>query len=146
MTQSLPTIEQLSSYLPHRAPMIWVDEVYAVADSKGSCLVHLKDDALYMDEDGPRKSSAIEWLAQAYGYVCAARAYQQGSNSAASKAFLAQVRNASYKHPLPKSGTLIIEVEDKRILGPLSLITGTVKDFQTKRILVEAELKLFAEQ
>ena len=145
MTDKIPTIAQLSVYLPHRPPMIWIDDVHQVSDTSGSCLVHLKGGAHYMSEVGPRQSSAVEWMAQAYGYVCAARAYQKDDHSSANKAFLAQVRKAVFKHSIPKSGTLLVEVEEKRVLGPLCLISSRMKDFKTGKVLVEAELKLFAE-
>ncbi len=147
MDNALPTIEELLPYLPHRPPMIWIDELHQITSNGGSCLVHLKKESHYMDDSGPRSTSAIEWMAQAYGYICAARSHQQNPQSiiTPSKAFLVQIRDASFIEPLPESGTLLIELQEKRSLGALSLVTGRVKEYSTGKTLIEAELKLFAE-
>jgi hypothetical protein len=49
--------------------MVWIDEVLRSSSKEGLCRVYLKPEAHFFGENGLRQSSAIEWIAQAFGYA-----------------------------------------------------------------------------
>ncbi|NJL25529.1 MAG: hypothetical protein HC902_10395 [Calothrix sp. SM1_5_4] len=59
----------IMSYIPHRPPMVWIDEVTDYSASGGECLVRVKQNALYMGPQGLRASSCLELMAQAYAFL-----------------------------------------------------------------------------
>ena len=62
-------ISEVLAYAPHRAPMVWVDEVISFSDNAqgGECLIKIKSEGHYMGPKGLRASSCVEFIAQSYG-------------------------------------------------------------------------------
>ncbi len=78
----IPTSE-FHAYLPHRPPMVWVDEVLSYAnDGKGPygiCRVLInRDRGFHAAHSKVRPSAVVEWIAQGYGYVKAAYRRAEG--------------------------------------------------------------------
>jgi predicted hotdog family 3-hydroxylacyl-ACP dehydratase len=142
----LPTSE-LAHVLPHRAPMLWVDEVIEVSEKGGTAAVHMKAGAHYFDGAGNlRPTSPVEWMAQAYGFISATMMLHGlvPSKPSPKRAFFAHMKNIVYHAPLPNSGTLLVQMELEREMGPLSLVKGRVVT-QDRTLLVTGEFKLYAE-
>jgi predicted hotdog family 3-hydroxylacyl-ACP dehydratase len=60
---SFPDILEL---LPHRPPMLWIDEVLAREADEVRCKLTIRDDHLFVDENGTVEPiTSIEWIAQA---------------------------------------------------------------------------------
>jgi predicted hotdog family 3-hydroxylacyl-ACP dehydratase len=153
---------ELAGALPHRPPMVWIDQVTALRADGGDCGLTLKPDGLYLGPQGLRRSSLIELIAQAYGFVCAARsvsganaggAHSAGSGAAGAsaprRAFLAAIRNAEFFAPvdpalLQPGARLRISVSGERQMGPISMFDGQVHD-QAGGLLARASLKVFSE-
>ncbi|RYZ63429.1 MAG: hypothetical protein EOP05_23605, partial [Proteobacteria bacterium] len=89
---------ELQDSLPHRAPMVWVDEVGETSELGGESFVTLKGEGLYFSEAGLRPSSLIEFLAQGFGFQAAAHIMRSGLPPAAQKqkAFLVSVTQANF--------------------------------------------------
>lgn len=140
-------VEKLSDRVPHRPPMVWVNEVLWASDEEGECRVRLESDAHYFSETGLRASALVEWVAQAYGYVQASRALAGGDSRRPSKAYLVGMRDIEIapaaRHVKPGEEISVI-VRRVRELGPVSLIDGEVRRATGER-LVKASLKLYAE-
>jgi predicted hotdog family 3-hydroxylacyl-ACP dehydratase len=136
--------------IPHRPPFVWIDEVLAVTVEGGTCAVVLKPDSLFMGPEGLRRSSYLEFMAQAFGYLRAAQAAAGLTPGKAipKKAFLVSIQDAVYDegenlHPTPGS-RLTIEVSGIREVGPITLFAATVRD-AAGSVLVQARLKVFSE-
>lgn len=136
--------------LPHRPPFIWIDEVVEVTPDGGTCAVTLRPDALYMGPEGLRRSSALEFMAQGFGYVRAAQS-ETGllpGRAPPTKAFLVSIQDAVYSESPgtpPSAGTrLSIEISGFREVGPITLFSAAVK-LPGDEILAQARLKVFSE-
>lgn len=140
-------IQDLQPYMPHRAPMIWLDEVTSFSNQGGEVRVTLKADAGYMGPDGVRDSAPIEWIAQGFGYlwacVCVTNEDQNKANT--KKAFLVAIKNADMSRVSElKAGDLVsVKMDEFRQIGPIQIIRGRV--FRGDDLILEAGLKVFSE-
>ena len=122
----------LAPWIPHRPPMIWIDEVISFGPKGGECLVHLKSDAGYLTRGKLRPSSLFEFVAQAQAFVGICCAMEQGSAEVAFReAFLVAVTDANledwrdFKDAEPGT-TLTVKVSAPRSLGPINIFSGSV--------------------
>lgn len=144
--------EALRDWLPHRDGAVWVDEVTSVGIDGGECRVLLHPSANYADQHGRiRESSFIEWMAQAYGYVCACQALSGLVNLAEKpkKVFLVQITDLDLSpDPSPSligdGDWISVRVKKTHQVGPIALIEGVVLSSH-EVVLARAKLKLFAE-
>ena len=149
-------VEELQAWVPHRPPMVWVNEVLWATADEGECRVRLDAKAHYFSESGLRLSTLIEWVAQAYGYVQASRALIRnsaggGNTHRPSKAYLVGLRDTEFfagptqiRHQLQPGEEASVIVRRVRELGPVSLVDGEVRRPTGERLL-KASLKLYAE-
>ncbi|MBX2994195.1 MAG: hypothetical protein KF681_05225 [Bdellovibrionaceae bacterium] len=142
--QTVPTSE-LSAYLPHRAPMVWIDEVTAYGPEGGEALVHLKPEGLYFSNGELRPSSLIEFMAQGQGFVGACHVRDQNVVQTPKRAFLVAVTKAEFGDAIPKvraGDTLRVEVGPSRQLGEIHVFKGSVTT-SSGDLLCSAQLKVF---
>lgn len=139
---------ELQDSLPHRAPMVWIDEVGETTDTGGECFVTLKPDGLYFSEGQLRSTSCIEFLAQGFGYQASAHIIRSGQPPASQKqrAFLVAVTQANlHDVSTVKAGDrLLITVGNVKHVGPITLFAGKVTT-STGLLLCDANLKVFSE-
>ena len=152
MSISLPIpVADLAQWIPHRLPMVWIDEVTHVTATSCECVVRLKKDALYMGPDGIRESSLIEWIAQGYAFTRAAQAVC-GVIPQPEKpklAFLAAITDAELdlstaKSELKTASIVRVLINESRELGPITMFEGSVVTESGQR-LASAKLKVFAQ-
>lgn len=137
-------VSTLMSALPHRPPMIWIDEVLSATAEGGEARVTLKKDAAYFDAHGVRHTAFIEWIAQACGYITAAHHFAHGQQMTAKRAFLAGIKDAKWNVPDLKVGDVLkITIDQVRPMGSLTMLRGRV--FHGDRPIGEANLRLFSE-
>jgi len=143
-------VQDIEKYLPHRPPMVWIDEVLEFAEKAGQCRVRLKADGHYMSAEGLRATSFIEFIAQAYGFisVCHHIYILDPNSKPLSKAFLASLKDvelpsAETLKELKAGDELLISISGVRQMGPIVLFNGTVRCGD--RILCEAQMKVFKE-
>jgi len=143
-------VKDIEKYLPHRPPMVWIDEVVSFSEKAGECRVRLKADALYMDGNGLRPTSCLEFIAQAYGFisVCHHIYILDPNSKPLSKAFLASMNEAN----LPSAETLSqlhtgdelsVSISGVRAMGPIVLFTGRIT--KGDLLVCEAKMKVFKE-
>jgi hypothetical protein len=136
--------------IPHRPPFVWIDEVLAVSAAGGSAGLTLKPGALYFGPQGLRRSSFLEFMAQAFGYIRVAQAeagFLDGRPTP-TKAFLVSIQDGVYADESvlgPPPGTrLTVEVGAIREIGPITLFSAAVHDLAGVP-LAGARLKVFSE-
>ena len=140
-------IRAFESFLPHRAPAIWIDEVLRVDATSGSCGVRYSKKAPYAQENSILESAYLEWMAQSFGYICAAQYRLEliKNEGEVQDAFLAAVRNYQVLE-IPKqiNEGEVFEVAMKAThrVGPVTMVEGTI--IKDGKILATANLKLFA--
>lgn len=149
----IPTL-RLAEWLPHRPPMVWIDEVMAFDQKSGEARLCLVEDAHYMDEKGLRPASLIELIAQSFGYVHVCQKLELARAGKPSvpvtKAFLCGIRDAQFSDSLlsspPQAGTrLVIRVGNIKTFGPIQSIDGQVCLADSGEEIASANLKVFSE-
>jgi predicted hotdog family 3-hydroxylacyl-ACP dehydratase len=149
MRYPLP-VSLFERYVPHRAPMVWVDEVLSASASEGECRVKIDPSALYMSEGAIHPMSCVEWIAQGFAYVRAAYFMEigYGEQGRALEAYLVAVRDAEFMFEpddLREIQELIVRVHSFREFGTLIMLTGEVK-LPSGRVLMRAGLRVFHKQ
>src|SRR5688572_24826851 len=120
-------VKALESFIPHRPPMVWVNNVLWANETEGEGEVVVDPQAHYCHGNTIRPSSFIEWVAQSYGFCRAAYNHQKGINAVLKKAYLAAFQDFTFPSraiaATPKT-RLIIHTKVIRQLGPISLVEG----------------------
>lgn len=136
--------------LPHRPPFVWIDEVTDATLEGGACAVTLREEAPYFGPEGLRRSSFLEFMAQAFGYLRAAQsaAGLLPGRPAPTKAFLVSIQDAVFEEsenlrPAP-GARLTVEVAGAREIGAITLFAATVRN-ASGAALVRGRLKVYSE-
>ncbi len=140
-------ITEMQWALPHRPPMIWLDEVLSVGADGGICAVDLSEDRLFAGADGHCLDFAsVEWMAEAYGYARACHAVLAGRETGGLKrAFLVGVGQLELIKRLPAKGRVLVESRTSREMAPLVIVKGQVRD-EAGTVYAEGQLKLYFEE
>jgi predicted hotdog family 3-hydroxylacyl-ACP dehydratase len=149
ITRTIP-VKEIEPYLPHRPPMVWIDEVLVFSEKAGECRVVLREDGLYMGEHGLRATSCLEFIAQAYGFisVCHHIHIMDPNSKPLSKAFLASIKDAKLPTPetlgrLRAGDELRVTIDGVRQMGPIVLFNGHIHSGDL--LICEAQMKVFKE-
>ena len=139
------TPSQLFTIVPHRPPMVWIDHVTEYGEHRGTAILSVKSDGLYMTDGLLRDSASIELIAQAYAFCNAAYLkFSKSSENLIARAFLAAIKDFKSEGRQITAGTeLRIEVTKLRNFGPIALIRGEV--FAGQELVAGGELKVFAQ-
>jgi len=144
-------VSELKEQLPHREPMIWVHRINRLDAEGGECEVFLGSDAHFMNGNVIRPSAAVEWVAQAYGYLCAYsnRLNPKGQpGQAPSKAYLLSLHKFEFSKQFNelarRAGSLLIQVKRLRDLGAVQSVFGEVKTPSGKTIAA-GEVRVYSD-
>lgn len=144
-------VSLLQKALPHRHPMLWIDQVLWATEGEGECRVSLQKEAHYFDKEGVRVSSLVEWMAQGYGFVRACQILMPKRNQLVqrpAKTYLAAISDIDFdpnmSDLLKTSDEIFIHVRTIRELGSLILIQAEIKGSQTT-VLARGQLKVYGE-
>ncbi|MCX6112084.1 MAG: AMP-binding protein [Proteobacteria bacterium] len=143
-------VEKLRTALPHRPPMVWINKVLCAEKGSGTSLVVLDKTAHYYSTSKLRRTSFIEWMAQAYGFNTAAyELYKsEGPTKTPSKAFLAAISNVKFNlenFDSYHAEKLFVHTKLEAQLDNLSLVKAQVTLEDPSVVLASATLKLYTE-
>jgi len=139
-------VSELEAWVPHRLPMIWVSDVLSVSEKGGECRVVYDSGAHYASSAGLRRSSLIEWIAQAYAFTEACRRKMQGTpEGAPAAAYLVGLKQMDFFDELyPEPGDECrVTVKTLRAFYPLILFEGNVFNSQNQT-LARGVIKVYA--
>ena len=143
-------VKDIEKYLPHRPPMVWIDEVVSFSEKAGECRVRLQADGHYMDGLMLRSTSCLEFIAQAYGFisVCHHIYILDPNSKPLSKAFLASMKQAilpglDILEQVKVGDQLSITISGVRQMGPIVMFKGRIQ--RGDLIVCEAQMKVFKE-
>lgn len=142
-------IQDVLPYVPHKPPMVWVDEIIASDASSGECAVRMRSDALFWGPEGLRKSSCLEFIAQAYGFASVAYDHRIDLNAKPLKrTFLAQFKDATFasaaRFAAVRPGDEIhVRYSGVRKIGSIIMFAGQAS--HNGDLLAQAQLKVFCE-
>ncbi len=146
--QDIP-VSLLQDVLPHRPPLLWIDQVVWSQENEGVCSVILKKNAHYFDSQKVRASSFLEWMAQAYGFIRACSVLTQNETSQKlKKTYLAAVNDFEIFEEneihLVEDKKLSIHIKTVKDLSPLFSIAGEIRT-EEGIVLAKGNLKVYAE-
>lgn len=99
---------EISTLIPHRPPMLLVDEVVRIEEKKGVVRAVIKDGHLFLRDDGTLLPEVYcELIAQGFGACEAVRRLQQGQ-SIDGGGYLASIRDFQLFHPARVGEELLI--------------------------------------
>jgi len=139
-------VTQLRSVLPHRSPMVWIDEILSGCYEGGVCRTFSSKEKLYFSSGSFLKYMGIELVAQAFGF--SRGIYELSKNPDApepGRAFLVGIRTGFMKKIPSDTQSLLIETKLFRELPPLLLVDGVVRSEATGEEFLKVQLKLFYE-
>jgi hypothetical protein len=143
-------VEDILQYIPHRPPMVWVNEVTRFSKIDGECLIHLKPDGLYMGPNGLRPTSCLEFVAQAYGFIstCYITRILDPHAKGMERAMLVSFKDArlapAEEFAQVRGGeTLRVPITGVRDVGPITAFHGEV--WLGERLLAEVQMRTFCE-
>lgn len=145
MTKAFPIpVLDLIPALPHRPPMVWIDEVHLAGTESGSCAINLSHGRLDIDDDGYCLPFApVEWVAEAFGYSRACRALGDGATIHVKRALLVGVVSFELLRRIAAVGRIFVDWQLKRELSSLAIIDGTIR--RNDDILAKVQIKVFFE-
>lgn len=139
------------SWVPHRPPMLWIDEVVSASSERGECRVIPKADALYREGGRILPTSCVEWVAQAFAFIRSCYLIEAGfhGQEKAHQALLVGIKNAKFKFEagdpeVEQAKEILVTVDHFREFGPIIMVHGEVR-LPSGRILMEGSLRLYHE-
>lgn len=144
------SVGELRTYLPHRPPMVWVDEVLSTARGEnglaGTVKIELRRDRSFFDAAGSlRPSAVVEWIAQGYGFAKACRRREDGFGLAGfGRAFLVAISNCDVDlSGIEGQPAVLVHVSEVREMHPAYIVDGRVTSLDGAREFGRARITVF---
>lgn len=131
----------VTSLIPHKPPMLLIDEITAIDGAKGKAKTTIRKDHLFMRADGTLSPEVFcEMIAQGYAVCEAYRREQQGlSNDGGG--YLVQVRGAEFLGFARAGDVLEVRTEETDNCLETRIIKGEV--WRGDALLAKASLYIF---
>src|SRR3989338_2473617 len=146
MKLPIPT-SKLFEFLPHRPPMVWVDELQSVeigpTGLQASLIVNLQRPRYFHHYPAKvRPSALIEWIAQSYGFAKAYAAHRTGETGGLKRAYLVGITEAEVcSAGLETESAVVVKVVEVRELPPACIVDGEITNIRGDRIYGKARIK-----
>ncbi len=132
-------IEQL---VPHRAPLLWVNELIACTDTTATATARFSNDHFAADNQQLIETALVESMAQTVAAALGQRRRAQGAGEVAQHGMLAGISNFKILARPPLNETLTIEVWEVKRLGPMLMVGGRISC--GANVIATGELSLYA--
>ena len=135
------TKEQIMEILPHRPPMLLVDEIIEMDEEHAVGTLHLTGDEFFFQGHFPGAPIMpavfqLEALAQVGAVALLSQEQNRGKT-----AFYTSIDKAKFRRMVHPGETLCMEIELVKQRGPLAIAQG--KTFVNGELASEAEIKCF---
>jgi len=132
----------VENLIPHRAPMRWIDALTECNEKSGRATAIFTAEHFAIADKTVLASALVECVAQTAAAILGQQAQHNGKNGAAINGMLVAVSNFKMLSRPPLEKTLQIEVRERKQLGPLRMVSGTIScNGQT---IATGELTLYA--
>jgi 3-hydroxyacyl-[acyl-carrier-protein] dehydratase len=142
----------IKNYLPHRAPMLMVDEITEITQKEVTTTFKIELENIFIKNDKFVESGLIENAAQTCSAIVAQPLFIDDKNFFKKDlkliGFISAIKNLKV-HNLPKVNSVI---ETKAVLGSrydtddFAICTMLCSTFDKKQLLFEAEINLFIQE
>lgn len=142
----------IKKYLPHRAPMLMVDDIFSIDDNEVVTTFKINKDNLFVKNDIFVEFGLIENAAQTCSAIVAQPLFTSTKNFLKKElkviGFISAIKSLKV-YQLPQAGSLL---QTKAVLGSrfdtdnYALCTMICRTFQKEDLLFEAEINLFIQE
>jgi predicted hotdog family 3-hydroxylacyl-ACP dehydratase len=130
----------LTDLLPHRPPMLWLDELISHDEQHSRCRVTVRADHPFFRDGELDVSVSIEWMAQTVGALVGLRDVALGQPPRIG--YLIAVPEATFEiHAFALGDTL--EIEATRIWGDDLLASFTCQVYRQGKSVARAQLSVY---
>lgn len=130
----------LTELVPHRPPMLWLNELVEYSDDRGRAVGTMQPDHFFADGRGVlHPSASIELIAQAAAAHEGCR--RRMSGQAIGGGFLVGVRNFTLRRAPSCGEEVVVAAERRWAVGPMHMTRGSV--WASGDLLAEGELTFF---
>ena len=137
----MSTFPPVTSLIPHKPPMLLVDEITGIDGLKGTARAHVGADHLFLRKDGTLAPEAFcEIIAQGYAVCEAYRREQQGLTNDGG-GYLVSVRGARFLAAARAGDVLEVRTEQTEDCFETRIVKGEVWRGSTQ--LAEATIYIF---
>ena len=143
-------VTEVMDFIPHRPPMVWVDEVLRFSQIDGECTLRLRQGGLYLGERGLRPSSCLELIAQSYGFIstCYITRISDPGAPPMKRAMLVSFKDAKFApraifESLRLGDVLRMPIEGVRTVGPITAFHG--RALRGDDLLCDVQMRTFCE-
>jgi predicted hotdog family 3-hydroxylacyl-ACP dehydratase len=132
----------LENLLPHRAPMLWIEELTTCTEREAIARANFKEGDFAVSNGGVLESALVECMAQTVAAAQGERARRSGNAGASVGGMLAAITDFRVQAQAPIGKPLQIEVRELKRFGPMLLVSGEIKS--DGRIIASGQLSLYA--
>jgi predicted hotdog family 3-hydroxylacyl-ACP dehydratase len=133
--------EEIAFLIPHREPIIMIDELTDQLDNYATSRFTIKHDTLFLDEGELHEGGLIENIAQTAAAGAGWRNLKENTNTPLN--FLGSVSNFSVRKYPRVGDTLETRIEIKNSVFNVSQLKGSIS--LNGEILVECEMKVISD-
>jgi len=148
----MSTLIDITTYLPHRKPMLMVDMILEMDDEKVATVFKITADNIFINDNTFTESGLIENAAQTCSSIVAKDYFVDENNEDKENAnvigFISALKTLKI-YTLPKTGDTITTkatLASKFITETYTLCTMNCQTFHKDELLLEGEINLFIQQ
>jgi predicted hotdog family 3-hydroxylacyl-ACP dehydratase len=134
--------ERITNYIPHRVPMIMVDELVEVSEAKAVSHFLVREENIFVSDGKFQESGLIENMAQ----TAAAQAgyFQKKNSRPVLIGYLASVKSFNLFFLPAVNSNLTTSIEVTNQVGDITLLKGEVH--LDDHLICSCELRIFVQQ
>jgi predicted hotdog family 3-hydroxylacyl-ACP dehydratase len=130
----------IADLLPHRPPMLWIDEVIAQEGDEVRCRLTLRSEHVFVEDGAVEAITSIEWMAQTVGALVGLFDRQRS-----------QVPRPGYLIAIPEAQFMVstfavgdeLEIWAKRVWGDETLGSFESQVLRNGELLARAQLSVY---
>src|SRR2546421_3678599 len=116
----------METLLPHRAPMLFIDELVDCTDTTATAIAQIGADHFAASGATVIDTALVECIAQTVAAAQGHRAKSRGQSSGAPVGMLVAVTNFQIRSRPAINQKLRIEIRELKRLGPMLMISGSI--------------------
>ena len=118
--------DAIESLIPHRAPMRFIDALTGCTDTTATATANFSAEHFAVADGAVLETALVECVAQTVAAALGHRANRRGHSGGATDGMLIAVTNFQIQSRAPAGKELHIEIRERKRLGPMLMISGTV--------------------
>lgn len=136
---------QIQNYLPHREPMLMVDEILEISPEEVSTVFQIKEDNIFLQNGHFSESGITEHIAQTCSSILGQTFFvDENSEKKPLIGFISSIKKLKI-YALPKVGTRLVS-KAKKISEFGNICTIFCQTYCEDQLIAEAEISMFVKE